>query len=155
MSDLKLGPAFAVSRVSMATKYGGTTWALRVHFHTREHAEKVRDLLVAEPLPTGPWPRQSYEQADLIDLDKLRGALVWYGCAPPDTREMLSWWVGREVNRLLDQVLEAKTATEARGARAQRLIAACEGELGGIAVDDATAERILRHVDGMGGTDGR
>ena len=111
----KLGPAFAVSRVGAATKYGGTTYTIKVHFHTRDHAEVVKRLLEKESLPAGPFPAQFAAQAELIDTEKLAQALAWLGCSAPSD-EMLSWWVGREVNRLLDAVLEQRAEVQrARG----------------------------------------
>jgi hypothetical protein len=107
----KLGPAFAVSRVGAATKYGGTTYTIKVHFHTRDHAETVRRLLEEEPLPPGPFPAQFAAQAELIDTQKLEQALAWLGCSAP-SGEILSWWVGREVNHLLDAVLEQRAQVQ-------------------------------------------
>lgn len=123
----KLGPAFAVSRIGAATKYGGTTYTLKAHFHTRDHAETVRRLLEEQPLPPGPFPEQAAAQAESIDLDKLRRALVWHGYAPP-THEMLGWWVGREVNRLLDLVLRAKDDLEAERRTRSVTVALASGQ---------------------------
>lgn len=102
-----MGPAFNVSKVVESDKFGGTTCAIKVHFHERVHAEKASYLLRCEKLAPGPYPQQYADQAELIDINKLEEALVWHGCSTP-VREMMSWWVGREVNRLIDRVLAAK-----------------------------------------------
>lgn len=113
----QLGSAFHVSRVGVSSQFGGDTYTIKAHFHTRDHAEVARRLLEAQPLPPGPFPQQAADQAELIDLDKLHTALVWYGYAPPCTKEMLGWWVGREVNRLLDAVLAGKAERQAAAIR--------------------------------------
>ena len=118
MAD-QFAQAMHVSRVGVSSQFGGDTYTIKVHFHTRDHAEVVKRLLEKETLLPGPFPQQAADQADLIDIDKLRRACVWYGYAPPG-QELLGWWVGREVNRLLDLILAAKEAKEHR-------VRACDG----------------------------
>ena len=60
------------------------------------------------------------EQAELIDLDLLRQALVWYGYAPPVSQEALGWLVGHEVNHLLTAVIRAKDAAQGRRQEGRR-----------------------------------
>jgi hypothetical protein len=109
---VNMGPAFAVSRVGEATKYGGTTYTIKAHFHTRDHAEVTRRLLEEHALPPGPFPAQLAEQAELIDTAKLTLAMAWLGLSGP-SGDMLRWWVGREVNRVLDAVLDQKAQVQA------------------------------------------
>jgi hypothetical protein len=121
-----IGPAFDVSKITESDKFGGTTYSIKVHFHERVHAEKASYLLKNERLSPGPYPQQAADQADSIDREKLELALVWYGCSTP-TREMMGWFVGREVNRLLDRVLAAKAEFRAPPAGVQGDAARCDG----------------------------
>lgn len=44
----KVGSAFHVSRVGVSSQFGGDTYTIKAHFHTREQAELAKQLLEAE-----------------------------------------------------------------------------------------------------------
>jgi hypothetical protein len=105
----QLGPVFHVSRVGVSSEFGGDTYTLKLHCHDRDHAETLKRRLLEERMMPGPFPAQFAEQAESIDTGKLAQAMSWLGLSAP-SGEMLSWWVGREVNRLLDAVLDQREA---------------------------------------------
>jgi hypothetical protein len=44
MAD-NIGPAFHVSRVGLSSQFGGDTFTIKAHFHTREQAELAKVFL--------------------------------------------------------------------------------------------------------------
>jgi hypothetical protein len=61
MAD-RIGPAFHVSRVGTSSQFGGDTFTIKAHFHSREQAELAKRLLETETL--GLQPRD----AELVEL---------------------------------------------------------------------------------------
>lgn len=46
----KIGAAFHVSRVGVSSQFGGDTFTIKAHFHTKEQAELAKQLLETETL---------------------------------------------------------------------------------------------------------
>lgn len=62
MTVEKVGSAFHVSRVGVSSQFGGDTFTIKAHFHTREQAELAKRLLESEQFVQ--LPRDS----DLIEF---------------------------------------------------------------------------------------
>jgi hypothetical protein len=101
--------AFHISRIGVTSKFGGDTYTFKAYFQTPDAARTARAMLEDKALQPGPFPARFAEQGECIDCRKLEQAMSWLGLSGP-SGEMLSWWVGREVNRLLDAVLEQREA---------------------------------------------
>lgn len=60
----KIGSAFHVSRVGVSGQFGGYTFTIKAHFHTREQAELAKRLLESEQFALLPRDAELVEFAE-------------------------------------------------------------------------------------------
>ena len=101
MND-KIGAAFHVSSVGVSSRFGGDTFTLKAHFHTRGQAELAKKLLETETLLAVP------RDTELVALAKLHA--VQHLTNGTDSR----WWFNFAGLRAL---IEAARASAVAGVK--------------------------------------